>query len=1493
MAEILTIAGTDRTALLFGDTLKIEQAAAEFAAVCSFQLTDRTGTTLSVKKGDEVVVTDDSTSPATTLFSGEVTNVRDAMLDVGHPGRRIQVECQDWNVLIEEILVYAPATFTDDADAAVIGNMFTTYCPAVDASTHISLLSNITITFEPCTLRRALERICELTGGRWYIDAEKKLHYFDAESNVAAWYLSDSPDLATSFPYQSITRNENATPLYNYVLVQGKELSEWYHDAASAALYGERAALLTDQRIEDVGTLNKRGAAFLARWAWPRVSYDVVTRKSGLQAGMDVRLVCGTWGVDDTLTVRRLTIYWQGGQRFYRLELGDGVAPALTGGRVVMDAITGLQGQVLEIDDTVFDTTPPATPTFVAGNLTTGVDVDADGHQVVWVQATWGSVADDDLSYYQVQLSTASDFAGYTITRSHPADGDRLERFLPVLGNTLYYARVRAVDWVGNASAWSATRSITTARDTSAPAQVTGLSVAASRTLMGLHWTANSEADLATYEVQRAPDSGGAPGAYATIAVTGRLNFYVDQDFSDAQIAAQSTFWYRVRAIDSSENAGDWSTADSAALSQIASDHLAAGIITAVHVGANEIITNAANIKNATITSAKIVNLDGITITGNTIRTAASGARIVLDSTDGIQAYNAAGAQTVSILPSGAGWIGVGDQIAWNTAGGLTVDGGVLVSGTVVATAFSNAIGQPLFSAADGLALWGPGCEISPTAWVSTRGQTATITGAFHQEAGAWTGTRGLVIERGTTNHVLNPIFENNVTDGWTLSGTGASRTRDTAVKAVGSASCRLTCAVGQTSQIYQNVTTAVPNGQTVAAQVLLRRTGNYTADVLLYDTTNLATRASQSVTKIGDWERITLAWTNNTGSNANIRLWIRNRSRVVTEELWVDGCQVEIDMPTATSLCYGDRGSGYAWDTPTSPHNSTSTRTVTVVSLPDVASLLSSRSTYSIRTVVQMPYAANVTWPWGTLNALWAGDLTDVALYYNDDTDTFKLYIEGAARISSPVQTFAAGDVLDIVVTLDYASNLYYMYINGVLAGSYTGARSSPALTNFYLGCSSTNYAAGIVVDEFAVFGSVFTPDEVAALHLQRRPLIDAGATDLPGVYLEDGRFRLYSSQTGARTEIDVSGIRAYSAAAQSVHIKTTGDVLFGSNITAPATTALAVFATSQTYNSESLGAGDVLFGDNSASKANILWDASDGLLRFRGGTTTQVYIATDGSLRAGGGAIKIDVSGIRAYSAAAQSVHIKTTGDVLFGSNVASAAGTALAVFATAQTYNSESLGAGDVLFGDNSAAKANMLWDASEGKLLFRGGTTTHTYINTDGSFSAAGGIIKLNAGGMTIDTTTAYATTRAIRFLTSTKTMASLRAYRNAGDVRVLNLTLVGDGGSAGEDSNILIDSWALAGNNNAQVELKAYDGQGGLPYLGVYAYYNSTFSIELGHAGNAYLKVNQAAVTLAKPLSLNQLANDPSGMPDGTMYYNTSLKCLSVKINGTWRAVAVA
>lgn len=682
MTLSLIIDGVDRTDLIWADTLKIEQSAREFTTICSVKLNDN-DSSLDISARDTVVVDDDGT----TLFEGEITNIDYKLQSLALDGRRIVLSCRDYHWLIKETVIDGENAYESTSDDSIIADLFSSYRADFDATTYVAEIEpSLSITFQDETLFDALEQISDITGGEWYVQG-KDLHYFVSESNTAAWYLSDDPDDPDGKRYQNIRRTLRSDSIINRVLVVGENLRDWYEDAASIAEYGTREAVVVDEQITTQANLDLRGNALLERYAYPTEAYSITTREEGLRAGMDIRVVCDAWGLDDTFTIQRLIIRWKGNVRFYDLDVGNGIGIAAESRQKLTSYIDSIEAKVALTSGAVNDLDAPAAPNaLTAGNVSTGVDLDEDGKQLVWAEVTWSGVSDADLNHYELQISTQADFNSESILRMHPSDGDRSERFTGLVGNTTYYVRVRAVDWVGNKSAWDygggSALSFTSSKDSVAPAQVVGVTASASRTLVGLSWTAGTEGDLRYYEIQRAPDSGGSPGAWATIA-TVDIDFYIDQDFTDAQISDEDTFWYRVRAVDTSGNVGSWSTSTSATLSQIVGDHIAAATIVGDHIAANTITAGKLSVSELSAIAADLGTITAGTVTGATIRTAASGQRVVLDSVDGIQAYNSSGVQTVSLDLDGSGFLGVGDNISWNTAGGVFIDGGAIVEGTI------------------------------------------------------------------------------------------------------------------------------------------------------------------------------------------------------------------------------------------------------------------------------------------------------------------------------------------------------------------------------------------------------------------------------------------------------------------------------------------------------------------------------------------------------------------------------------------------------------------------------------------------------------------------------------------------------------------------------------------------------------------------------------------------------------------------------------------
>ncbi len=424
---------------------------------------------------------------------------------------------------------------------------------------------------------------------------------------------------------------------------------------------------------------------------------------------------------------------------------------------------------------------------------------------------------------------------------------------------------------------------------------------------------------------------------------------------------------------------------------------------------------------------------------------------------------------------------------------------GVGEGGEIPATGLDMGIGDMIFTAADGLLLLGPYCEISPAEWWSLRKQKATLSGAFHQEAGRWQGTRAVKVERGTTNLCANPSVETALA-GWAAFRGAEAVTREEADSVYGDYRIKVVTPGVQTFEgvRYTSVAAAAATAYTLSVWVKGTK-----GALLRIDITDDGTPAATGVdfTATGEWERKVVTHTTSAGTTL-VYLTVLTQNVILATTFYVDGAQCE-QLVHATTYCDGTLGTGYAWTG--AAHASTSTRTATLVNLDVHVGLVSDNATFSFRVVVQMPYDADETWPVAA-DGNWLFDVrgagTDIiALTYDQANNRLRVYIMGADRLLSP-QTFVAGDWLDIVVTLDFTGNSYKLYVNGIEEDTDSTALAAPTLTDWELGSALGAFQAGFTFSEYAAFDRVLTAIEVAGLYALQRPLVDAGALDKPSVY-------------------------------------------------------------------------------------------------------------------------------------------------------------------------------------------------------------------------------------------------------------------------------------------------------------------------------------------------------------------------------------------------------
>ncbi len=172
------------------------------------------------------------------------------------------------------------------------------------------------------------------------------------------------------------------------------------------------------------------------------------------------------------------------------------------------------------------DLTPPAQVTGLTANAVGETQVDL----------TWSANTEPDLDHYNIYRDGV--LVGTSTTTSFSDTG--------LVAKTTYTYEVSAVDTVGNEGQKSVPVSVTTP-DLTPPAQVIGLSATAvSPSQIDLTWTANTEPDLAHYNVYR---DGVLVGTSTTAS------------FSDTGLTASTAYTYEISAVDTSGNEGARSVA--------------------------------------------------------------------------------------------------------------------------------------------------------------------------------------------------------------------------------------------------------------------------------------------------------------------------------------------------------------------------------------------------------------------------------------------------------------------------------------------------------------------------------------------------------------------------------------------------------------------------------------------------------------------------------------------------------------------------------------------------------------------------------------------------------------------------------------------------------------------------------------------------------------------------------------------------------------------
>lgn len=391
-----------------------------------------------------------------------------------------------------------------------------------------------------------------------------------------------------------------------------------------------------------------------------------------------VAAIRGTAYTDPNLTAGTAYFYW------LKSRDTSGNASAFHAGQ-----FAGVSGTPLGVQGADLETGPPATPTGLI--LTTGTAVDADGTVKPFIDLAWTANAESDLAYYQVDYRRQGDTAfSSQLVRKEILSA----RYFGVVGNVVYEARIAAIDRLGNASAFTALSTITTATDTTVPAAPTGVTASGFFQVVLVKWIPPSVTDLDVVEIWRSTTNDSAT---ATKVGESKGISFVDDGLANA-----TQYFYWLKSRDTSANvsgfhAGQFAGASGTTLtiatadvgdSQVTAAKIAAAVIDSSHLRTDTVvITVAAQIANALITNAHIVDLSADKITAGLldvlVRLGVN--NIELDGVNSVITIKDTQGTPVTRVQIGKLGVGAGDWgikifnasgvLMWSFDTGITVDG--------------------------------------------------------------------------------------------------------------------------------------------------------------------------------------------------------------------------------------------------------------------------------------------------------------------------------------------------------------------------------------------------------------------------------------------------------------------------------------------------------------------------------------------------------------------------------------------------------------------------------------------------------------------------------------------------------------------------------------------------------------------------------------------------------------------------------------------------
>ncbi len=218
MALVLKVNGVDRSSYVKWPTIAKTEVLTKEVDRMEFEITKTPSKSVLPAVNDEVTLEED----AVKIFGGVIVERNERV--VGGVLIGYEYKCKDYSQYLDRKLVVKNYVGYTARDIFIdILNTYTTGFTHVNIPADTPVVPTVKFNYEQPT--RCLAKVCDLIGWDWFVDYDKDIHLFSADTTLAPFNITDTND---NMEWATLEINNTILQLKNVIYVRGGDYEKEY-----------------------------------------------------------------------------------------------------------------------------------------------------------------------------------------------------------------------------------------------------------------------------------------------------------------------------------------------------------------------------------------------------------------------------------------------------------------------------------------------------------------------------------------------------------------------------------------------------------------------------------------------------------------------------------------------------------------------------------------------------------------------------------------------------------------------------------------------------------------------------------------------------------------------------------------------------------------------------------------------------------------------------------------------------------------------------------------------------------------------------------------------------------------------------------------------------------------------------------------------------------------------------------------------------------------